>query len=346
MIAWRRNLPWVIAGVAVLAAATLGGVALFRRGAPPKAALSLDLPLDCTVGQDCLVQNYVDEDPGPGFKDYTCGPQGYNGHDGTDIRIPTMADMRRGVVVKAAAAGVVLRIRDEVPDTGIPPEGVDGLKGMTAGNAVVIDHGGGWQTLYGHLKRGSVRVKPGDRVERGQALGQVGLSGNTQFPHLHLTVHKIEPGQPPRPVDPFVGESPIGKCGGDRRPLWSPAASAALAYRPASVFAAGFSDGLPEMDKAVDGAYLVPLPGDPGAIVAWGLIQGVRLGDHVRARFEGPGGMQAEDDFLADRNLAVSMRAAGKKRPPAGWPPGRYAAIVSVVRDGKEVASRRVEIER
>jgi hypothetical protein len=210
----------------------------------------------------------------------------------------------------------------------------------------VIDHGDGWQTVYGHLRRGSVRVKPGDPVERGQTIGLVGLSGNTQFPHVHFMVQRVEAGQRPRSVDPFVGPDPVGKCGAEARPLWTQAAARTLAYRPASVLAAGFSDGLPEMAKAADGAYLTALPADPAAIVAWGLLQGVRLGDHVRARFEGPGGMQAEDDYLADRNIAVSMRAAGKKRPPTGWPPGRYAAIVSVVRDGKEVASRRVEMER
>ena len=41
------------------------------------------------------------------------------------------------------------------------------------GNGVVIDHGGGWISQYSHLRSGSVRVHPGDRVSAGQPLGLV-----------------------------------------------------------------------------------------------------------------------------------------------------------------------------
>ena len=63
------------------------------------------LPLACTLGQTCEVQHYVDRDPGPGVRDYRCGPQSYQGHDGIDFRLPDMAAQRRGVDVLAAAAG-------------------------------------------------------------------------------------------------------------------------------------------------------------------------------------------------------------------------------------------------
>ncbi len=53
------------------------------------------------------------------------------------------------------------------------------------GNYVVIDHGGGEFSLLGHLQRGSVTVKPGARVAQGQAVGRVGSSGSSMFPHLH-----------------------------------------------------------------------------------------------------------------------------------------------------------------
>ena len=36
-------------------------------------AIESSLPIDCTPGQDCVVQNYVDQDPGPGWQDYRCG---------------------------------------------------------------------------------------------------------------------------------------------------------------------------------------------------------------------------------------------------------------------------------
>jgi murein DD-endopeptidase MepM/ murein hydrolase activator NlpD len=54
------------------------------------------------------------------------------------------------------------------------------------GNYVVIRHAGGEFSHYGHLKQGSVRVKAGDPVTRGQTIGQLGQTGNTTEPHLHF----------------------------------------------------------------------------------------------------------------------------------------------------------------
>jgi len=54
------------------------------------------------------------------------------------------------------------------------------------GNVIVLDHGYGIKTLYGHLAR--VRVKSGDRVKRGEQLGSVGTTGRSTGPHLHYEV--------------------------------------------------------------------------------------------------------------------------------------------------------------
>ena len=47
-------------------------------------------------------------------------------------------------------------------------------------------HGGGEYSHYAHLKQGSVRVKAGDAVIRGQVIAQLGHTGNTTEPHLHF----------------------------------------------------------------------------------------------------------------------------------------------------------------
>ena len=57
-----------------------------------------------------------------------------------------------------------------------------------AGNHVIIDIGDGHYVLYGHMKLGSLRVRVGDQVRRGQLIGQVGDSGNSDEPHLHIQV--------------------------------------------------------------------------------------------------------------------------------------------------------------
>ncbi len=57
--------------------------------------------------------------------------------------------------------------------------------GKLYGNSIVIEHGNGEYSLLGHLMRGSIQVKPGDRVRAGQLLGKAGNSGVSTEPHLH-----------------------------------------------------------------------------------------------------------------------------------------------------------------
>jgi murein DD-endopeptidase MepM/ murein hydrolase activator NlpD len=94
-----------------------------------------------------------------------------------------------GAEVIAAAPGRVVATRDGVPENtppNIPPEAMtaDGA----AGNFVTVDHGGGRFALYAHLQPGSVRVRPGEQVQRGQVLGLVGNTGNSDQAHLHFHV--------------------------------------------------------------------------------------------------------------------------------------------------------------
>ena len=56
------------------------------------------------------------------------------------------------------------------------------------GNHVVIKHGFGYETLYGHLSK--YKCRPGQRVKRGDIIGYVGSTGRSQGPHCHYEVHK------------------------------------------------------------------------------------------------------------------------------------------------------------
>ncbi|NCO37133.1 MAG: peptidoglycan DD-metalloendopeptidase family protein [Armatimonadetes bacterium] len=75
-----------------------------------------------------------------------------------------------GTPIKAAAGGVVLA--------------AGWRRGY--GNAVIIDHGGGKATLYGHCS--SLSVHAGQKVSQGQIVGRVGSTGNSTGPHLHFEV--------------------------------------------------------------------------------------------------------------------------------------------------------------
>src|SRR5688572_22267641 len=146
-----------------LLAASLVGCILFS--AALAEPLTLALPAACELGRTCEIQHYFDGDASPAARDYQCGNRTYDGHNGTDIRLPTLAALQAGVRVVAAAAGRVLRVRDGVEDVSIKTIAGKKVAGRECGNGVVVAHEDGWQTQYCHLAKGSVRVKPGDKVE-------------------------------------------------------------------------------------------------------------------------------------------------------------------------------------
>lgn len=76
---------------------------------------------------------------------------------------------------------------------------IAGWNGGGYGNYVVIDHGNGYQTLYGHMLNKSVSVKAGDRVSQGQRLGTMGSTGRSTGTHLHFEVLRSSGGK----VDPL-----------------------------------------------------------------------------------------------------------------------------------------------
>ena len=97
-----------------------------------------------------------------------------NYHTGDDYAVPV------GTSVKAVADGTVY---DDSP-------------GADFGVYVQVDHGNGYQTLYGHLQSRSVKI--GQKVVTGQEIGKSGQSGNVTGPHLHFEVRKGKN----NPVDP------------------------------------------------------------------------------------------------------------------------------------------------
>lgn len=97
-------------------------------------------------------------------------PLGFPGHEGVDIHAPI------GKPYYAVAAGTVSKIRVSKVAEGY-------------GTYVIVDHGGGFTTLYAHAHH-AVPVDEGDRVETGQTVALSGNSGFSSAAHLHLTLQK------------------------------------------------------------------------------------------------------------------------------------------------------------
>ena len=72
------------------------------------------------------------------------------------------------------------------------------LAGYTRGygNCIIIDHGGGLSSLYGHLD--TVLVASGDLVLGGEVIGTVGSTGNATGPHLHFEIRRDGIAEDPR----------------------------------------------------------------------------------------------------------------------------------------------------
>ena len=153
------------------------GLALVNHSLPVGKAikgLSLSWPLvSFTITQPFGPTNVALEPPFGSYKHF---------HTGIDIAAPL------GTPVMAAADGLVVAVG----------QGSSGY-----GNFVVIAHGGGVETLYGHLLQANVKV--GDRVVRGEVIGLEGSTGFSTGPHLHFELRVNDQVIDPMPYLPVPG---------------------------------------------------------------------------------------------------------------------------------------------
>lgn len=297
------------------------------------AAPVFAMPVVCRPGVDCLVQSFVDAAPGDAFRDFTCGALTYDDHNGTDIRLPSHVELERGYTVVAAAPGRVIAVRDGMPDANFNLFGREAVTDRGLGNVVGIDHGGGWRTFYGHMKRGSLSVREGQQVAAGQALGQIGLSGLTEFPHLHFQIMRGE-----TPVDPYTGLDFEGGCGLEGESLWAPAAADALRYPRTLLLRLGFSDMV--LNKPAVEYMLFKRDGVPAAsraLILHAHLTGLLEGDRAEVRIFAPdGSLFAQAGVDIDQAVQSRILRVGKRdleTPPA---PGLYRGELRYFRAGED----------
>jgi hypothetical protein len=126
----------------------------------------------------------------------------------------------------AVGAGTVTSVVSDKPDIapGAFPEGIS--LDQLIGNNVLLDLGHGVFALYAHMKQGSATVKVGDKVKKGQEIGRLGNSGNTDAPHLHFQLMRgplpLSDDNVPWEIDHFILVGSATESGVTRVPTAGP----------------------------------------------------------------------------------------------------------------------------
>lgn len=318
----------------------LFGVFFLVGQAVAASELRLDLPIRCVLGHDCFIQNYFDHDSSPGWRDYACGRLSYDRHAGTDFRLKSHRQLLDGVEVIAAASGTVQAVRAGEPDVSIRQQPLDSVNPKDAGNGVRIAHDNGWETQYSHLRHASIRVRPGQIVQAGEVLGLVGLSGNTEFPHVDFTVRKDG-----IPVDPFGLERKA--CGSTASTLWSDAALHQLAYQPTAIVLAGYADRVLTTRELESGDHFQSSFSDRASALVFHVeVMGARQGDIETLRITSSNGkLVAERVKEIGKDFALLQSYLGKRTPDAAWPAGEYIGHYALQRDQSVIATIFVRID-
>ena len=296
-----------------------------RRG----AAMQLDLPIDCAFPDRCFVQFHVDRRPGLTVGDWRCGQLTYDTHRGTDFRVLSKEDFAAGIPVRAAAAGKVIALRDGMDDIDVVELGRSKVEGRAGGNQVVIAHDDGWETWYWHLRKGSITVQQGQSVAAGAKLGIVGLSGDTNFPHLHFELRRNRNVI----VDPFDASTGDDQCRSTPQSLWTKSAAATLSYAPV-VARSGFTTREATRNEAIYGRLPdATAAGDLPALFFWFELYGLARNDEISVQWGLPDGTwRAPAQFAWQQDLPYAFRTGRLNlQPPLAR--GTYSLRLKVSRE-------------
>jgi hypothetical protein len=302
--------------------------------------IELILPVSCQLEENCWFVNYPDIDLTEGLKDYSNGIFTYNGNLGTEIAIQSLPQMQKGIPVVAAQDGTVIFTTNNVEDNLPLAQGTNVNNLPFCGNSVVIEHNPGWQTVYCHLKKGSVSVKKGDFVRKGNKIAEVGASGRAVFPHLYFAV--LGDGAC---FDPFSGKQLSANEGTEGKtemkqykPFWSPVVKDKLTYREVAVVNVGVSTEDPTPDRIKEGEYQnVEIKTGIDSIVLWIYGFHFKKGDFIKAVLQNPTGARISYEMKTinndEREKVVFFRVP---KPAFGWRAGKYKGSFEVMRPGSK----------
>lgn len=307
----------------------------------PLAAQEFSFPLACRAGMSCWILSYPDLDAAAeSAKDYACGPATSDDEKFLRIGLSDVSALRQNIPVLAAGDGVVIDAADGVPDLVIAARAQLKTGTPLCGNGIVIDHGLGLQTAYCHLRRGSIIVRKGDRVIKGQPIAAAGQSGLATWPQLGFSIRKGG-----YFIDPITGSSPAEGCG------FKPKNIVALPalfqdYQPAAIVALGFSINpiTPESMIIGDAPRFARINSSEKTINLWTMILGVHQGDRIEVRLRDPRNRTFYyQDVIADADYERMPLNISRSRGFSDWRMGGYTGEITLTRT---IENRPVSVSR
>lgn len=308
---------------------------------PPR----LRFPADCSLGENCWLMNLPDTEPEKDkARDYACGTQTYDGHDGTDIAIRDQAEIARGTPVLAAQAGTVSRLRDGVDDkfSNLSEQATIRKAGRECGNGILIEHDANWTTQYCHLRKGGMKVKQGDKVSAGQPIAEIGLSGISDHPHLHLTVrHKGES------VDPFTGAELKSGCGHKSNSLATPLWAERVETSGFNLYDGGLTGETPDFGQVSQGRKPPEAGYKSNQLLFWFVYFAAQKGDRIDLSIISPSGrILADYQTVQPENKARQYLYTGQKMPKGLPEKGVYRGEARVTRINMKGETRTETLRR
>lgn len=159
-------------------------------------------------------------------------------------------------------------------------------------------------------------------------MGKIGLSGRTQFPHVHVSVRRNG-----NSIDPFAPSGRLTR-NASADTLWD----TEIEYDAGGLLSLRFFDHLPKIETLRFGRETAPITNQSPAIVIAAFGFGEQKGDIVTLRIDGPRSTVFEHSVTMDRNQAQFMRSGGKKLSRRIWRSGEYHAKATMTRDGQIIS--------
>ena len=290
-------------------------------------AIELQFPVACQIMGNCWISNHVDLNDSIGqISDYKCENKATDNNKSTHITLNSMNAITNNVPVVASADGVV---------------DFAGNGGGFCGTRVTISHDKGWKTNYCHLDTKNLSVREGQQVKSGQILSSIGMTGQTQWPHLSFSVTRNG-----MVFDPFSGRSTIEGCAlSAEKPLWIGGKNPP--YEPAAVINAGFTVGYVKNQDIINGAVqsATIIDAKTPQLSLWSMMMNLREGDEIEMVVQTPSGrVLNEVKQTIESNIDYYPIYFSTLKKGFLWNAGQYKGIIKITRDvnGKPITSGRI----